>query len=189
MDIDGAPLTGIVVVGDRFTIAGETGSPVHVVTEASGGGTFYVASANQINDINFTPGIASGGVPDNAAVTFESNMVVQATMWEFRSELELIDVTKFGDTWERKEFTLSRWTGRGEALLDYGDPRQAEWIDAITGADAPSSIDAVLFGVIAGKRWYGKGVVSAIDVRSEKNGIVGVTFQFSGDGALSTLWV
>lgn len=56
--------TGAVTSGDKFTIASETGSPVHTVTSntVTGGA----------GNITFTPGIASGGVTTGAALTFEA---------------------------------------------------------------------------------------------------------------------
>ena len=32
MDIDATSLTGVVIIGDTFTLAGESGSPTHTVT-------------------------------------------------------------------------------------------------------------------------------------------------------------
>lgn len=68
MSIDGT-VPGIVEAGETFTIAGESGSPVHTVT----GGPYLESPAGQVTGITFTPGIAAGGVADNAAVTFAAS--------------------------------------------------------------------------------------------------------------------
>jgi len=73
MDIDtvvltrfGTPAATAVPVGVRFTIAGETGTPVHVVSAK-------VETVTDITDnITFSPAIATGGVVDGAVITFDS---------------------------------------------------------------------------------------------------------------------
>ena len=56
--------TDKVPVGARFTIAGETGTPIHTVTGRT------PSSGNPTTAITFTPAIATGGVIDNAVITF-----------------------------------------------------------------------------------------------------------------------
>ena len=73
MDIDAVSLTGVVIVGDTFTLAGEAGSPTHTVT----GGPFYVAAGNAIASITFSTAVAAGGVANDAAVSFTSNSVAE----------------------------------------------------------------------------------------------------------------
>lgn len=55
--------TDQVPVGARFTVAGETGTPIHTVTgRTPGSGT--------TTDLNITPVLATGGVADDAVITF-----------------------------------------------------------------------------------------------------------------------
>jgi len=65
MDIDAVVLntavTNQVPIGARFTVASETGSPVHVVTARTG--------PSPTTNIVFTPALAAG-VADNAVITF-----------------------------------------------------------------------------------------------------------------------
>ena len=56
--------TDLVPVGARFTIAGETGTPIHTVTARTPTGT------GPTTNIVFTPALATGGVVDTAVVTF-----------------------------------------------------------------------------------------------------------------------
>ncbi len=133
MDIDAVTLTGIVAVGDTFTLAGEAGSPTHTVT----GGPFYVAAANAIASITFSTAIAAGGVADDAAVTFADNAVAELLSWTLdHAGLELIDDTVKGDTHRTFKGGLARWSGSAAAWLDYDDPQQASLIDGL----APGSV-------------------------------------------------
>jgi hypothetical protein len=54
-------VTTTVPVGARFTVAGETGLPIHTVTSVTGAPT---------TAIGFTPALAAGGVLDEAVITF-----------------------------------------------------------------------------------------------------------------------
>jgi hypothetical protein len=127
MDIDATSLKGVVIVGDTFTIAGESGSPTHTVTN----GPFYVTVANEVNNIDFTPGIAAGGVANNAAVTFTSHSIAEITAWSLDEvTIEQADDTVKGDTHRTFKGGLASWRGSATALLDYGDADQATLIDA-----------------------------------------------------------
>lgn len=63
--------TGTVTEGDEFTIFGEAGLPVHTVAT----NTVTAGSGN----ITFTPGIATGGVADDAALSFVPGYSIGAT--------------------------------------------------------------------------------------------------------------
>jgi hypothetical protein len=58
-------LTGTVLVGATFTVAGEAGTPRHTVT-----GNNLTATGNVITGLAFTPAAAAGGMANHAAVTF-----------------------------------------------------------------------------------------------------------------------
>jgi len=59
--------TDEVPVGARFTVAGETGSPVHTVTAVTPG-------SGTTTSVDFTPAMASA-VADDAAITFTSQQI------------------------------------------------------------------------------------------------------------------
>lgn len=59
--------TGIVTVGMTFTIAGESGSPVHTVTAHS-------ETSSNTTSITFTPGVV-GTIADNTVLTFGPNSI------------------------------------------------------------------------------------------------------------------
>jgi hypothetical protein len=182
LSLDGTGLTGIVAKGDKFTIAGEAGSPVHTVT----GGPFYVAAANAIVGLTFSTPIAGGGAADNAVITFVSNSVAEMKVETINSTIEVLDDTVQGDVWGTCVGGCAKWTGSGEAWLDYGDPKQKLLID-LAGA-ATAQIDAVLFGIASKKQWYASALLSGFSVTSDKGALVGVTFNFSGNGAILPNW-
>lgn len=188
IDGNGSTLVGVVVAGDTFTIAGETGSPVHTVT----GTTFRTAVANAITGITFTPAIAVGGVADNAVVTFTSSSVVEAKAHTLNATQEVLDTTKFQDKWRTVKGGLAQWVGTGTAHLDKGDPKQSAIIDAIVAATPGFALNGVLFGLqlisTTVKQFYGGVVVSGMSVTAERGAIVEVTFNFEGTGEVLPNW-
>jgi hypothetical protein len=69
MAIDASSLSGTLLDGDVFTVAGVTG--YFLVTNGT-----LTASGNAIAAVNFTPAAPTGGFADNAAVTFAGDHVV-----------------------------------------------------------------------------------------------------------------
>lgn len=184
MNIDAGSLNGVVFAGDKFTLAGESGSPQHTVT-----GGPYVASGNAITGITFTPPIATGGVADNAAVTFVANSVAQILSWEMGAERDVLDASTMGDKWRKVVGGMARWSGEAEALLDYGDAKQKELIDKIATA-SPASADAGLI-LRAGttKQFYGSALLTGFRVVGDTGTLFRVSFQFSGSGSVLPNWV
>jgi len=188
IDGNGAQLIGVVVAGDTFTIAGEAGSPTHTVT----GGSFYVAAANAIAGITFTPGIAAGGAADNAVVTFASNAITEAKAHTLNVTLQVLETTHFQDKWRTIKGGLAQWVGTGTAQLDKGDARQATIIDAIVQATPNLVVNGVLFGLQLAttllKQMYGGVVLSGFTITADKGAIVEVTFNFEGTGTILPNW-
>jgi hypothetical protein len=181
-------LTGVVMAGDTFTIAGESGSPVHTVT-----GGPYVAAANICGPITFTVGIASGGAAINSVVTFTSASIVEAHAHRFTSSLDTLETTAFG-TAGYKTFRggLCEWSGTGEANFDYGDLKQKLLVDALSGASPSAVTVAVMFGILASagatKEFYGTVAITQFEVTANVNGLVTATFTFKGSGQFNINW-
>jgi len=185
MDIDAASLTGVVVVGDTFTLAGEAGSPTHTVT----GGPFYVAAGDAITGITFTPAIAAGGVANNAAVTFASNSVGEIRQWRLEASLDIIEDTVKGDSHKTYKGGLAMWRGSATAWLDYDDTQQAALIDEIASDPPDGTIAGLLLEIASGKQWYGAGELSNFNIESPEGSIiVPVTFDFQGSGQALPDW-
>jgi hypothetical protein len=181
-------LTGVVMAGDTFTIAGESGSPVHTVT-----GGPYVAAANVCGPITFTVGIASGGAAINSVVTFGATSIVEAKAYRLRSAVDIIDSTHFG-TAGYKTFLggLVEWDGTGEANFDYGDPNQVDFVSKLSGASPSAAVQSMMFGVLSGagvtKQFYGTVAISQFEITANVNGLVTGTFAFKGSSTLGLQW-
>ncbi len=185
MDIDAVSLTGVVIVGDTFTLAGEAGSPTHTVT----GGPFYVAAANAIASITFSTLIAAGGVANDAAVSFASNSVAEVRQWSLDAALEIIEDTVKGDGHKTFKGGLANWNGSATAWLDYLDTEQAALIDAIATGSPDGTIAGLMFQIASGKTWHGAAELLNFSTDSpEGSGVVPVTFEFQGTGQVLPDW-
>lgn len=184
LNLDGTTLSGVVVVGDTFTIAGEAGAPVHTVT----GGPFYVAAANAINALTFTPGIAAGGVADNAAITFTNNSVAECKAHGFQSSVELLEDTVMGDPWKTFVAGVAEWGGTIDLQLDYGDPVQKRMIDDLLIATPTPAVPGVLFGFSNKKDVYGGCLISGIEITSTTGALVMAKVSVKGSGRSGIDW-
>jgi hypothetical protein len=175
-----ATLTGIVAIGDIFTVAGETGTPNHTVT----GGPFYVAATNSISNITFTPAFITGGVGSSAVVTFQSNAVANVKAHNINATVETLDSTVMLDKWKTFKGGVAKWTGSGDCFLDGGDARQLAIIQKLQQATPATTISAILFGAIAGKQWYAACELSEVRVTGGTGALWSVAFSFEGSGSL-----
>lgn len=185
MNIDAAPtLKGVVFAGDTFTLAGETGSPVHTV---SGGP--YVAAANAIAGITFTPAIAAGGVADNAAVTFVSNSVAECRVWNQTSEIAVLAAAAMSDKWRRVRGGMAMWSADAEIHLDYGDAKQKALIDKLFVATPVSVSAGLVLRVGSSKQFYGGALASGFRIASGgTDAFFTVQCRLAGDGSLLPNW-
>lgn len=185
LNIDGTGLAGVVMPGDKFTIAGEAGAPVHTVTNS----TPLAAVAGAVIGIQFTPAIAAGGAADNAAVTFLSNSVAEAKLWGLQASMAVVEDTALGDKWKTFKGEEASWSGNGEAHLDYDDDKQAEIIDRVLAGTPDFAVPGVLFGVAVGKQFYAQAVLTSLAVTGvQKGSIIAVQFAFTGSGPMLPNW-
>lgn len=178
----GSTLTGVVAVGDTFTISGESGSPTHTIT-----GSFYDCTGNAPATLAFTVSIAAT-VSEDATVTFDSNSVGEVRTYAFTCEVDITEDTAMGDKWATHKTGLARWSGSGEMMLDYDDAAQAELIDSLATATPSVSHNAILFGSADEKTWYAQCALNNFAITQNMGDIVMVTFNFTGSGSMRPRW-
>lgn len=159
LDLNNTDSGDIVPIGARFTIAGETGTPIHTVT----GRTPSDGSATTTN-IVFTPALATGGVADDAVITFlpiqleikvgDGNLTyTEARELEYRLDRGTLDSVREGDdqplsvnmnfTWEFTRTGTSEATTPHDAIK--GINGASQWIssDQVDNC-APYAVDVVI---------------------------------------------
>jgi len=176
-------LTGIVAVGDTFTVEDEPGGTTHTVT-----GSFYAMTNNAHTAITFTPEVTGAGIIGGKDVTFDSNAAGEVKLFNFTAEVEVIADTAMGDKFRTVKGGVASWSGTGEMHLDYDDTQQAVLIDSIANATPAPSQDAILFGTADEKLWYAQCLLSDFAITQTMGDIVSVTFNFTGTGSLRPRW-
>lgn len=157
LDIDAIVLntsdTDLVPVGARFTIAGESGSPVHTVTART------PSTSSPTTNITFTPATDTG-VLDNAVITFLPQQI-EVTLgdgnltWTVNKELNYeldrgnLDTVREGDQIPMDVVLDSVYefitTGTGETVTPYDAMNQvgdaSEWVSSSSDACEPYAVD------------------------------------------------
>ena len=190
-------LTGCVMVGDTFTIAGESGAPTHTVQLSTlSTAVSVVAFTNDAiaTVLGMTPVAATGGVAEDAVITFgTTNLVGEVLLHSIDVEQALVDDAVMGEYWETpRKVGPAKWSGTGECYLDYDDGPQAELIDRLATATPSTAIEGILFGVATTasplKFFYGSAILGGFSVSQPKDGLVTVSFSFRGSGAIQVQW-
>lgn len=178
LDGNGGHVAGWIAPNDTFTIAGESGSPVHVVATPGGN----EAAGDALNGVIFSPVIAAGGVADNAAVTVAATAVAQIVAWQMDTTLEEIDSTVMGNAWKAVVGGLAQWAGQFTARLDYGDARQKALVDRVlqgTSAACYLTLGSHASGGFA-EQFEGAACLYRVQVQSQMGQLVTAVFQFTG---------
>lgn len=179
--IDGSPLTGVLLEGDTFTVAGDA----QVYTVESGGAVGAV-TANELT-ITFTPSVqVVGGWADNAAVTVPSNSMAEIVAWSLNTPRERLEDDVMRDPSKTYKPGRLDWNGLVEVRLDYGDSRQQEFVDAAL-ASADTKVGLLLL-VADGKQFWGVARATGLEVEAQDGTIVPGRFTFSPASKLALDW-
>ena len=125
---------------------------------------------------------------NGGSVSFNATVIGELTAWTLDAEVDVLDDTVMGDNWETKKGGRGKWSGGATAFLDYDDAQQAAIIADIAVADPTGDSVAMIYLVATAKTFTGNMIVSGFSVSQPKDGVVEVTFNFVGNGALSMTW-
>jgi predicted secreted protein len=178
-DNAGSGLTGALLTGDEFTVAGDAQDPYVIAATALVGETV----ANEV-DVTFTPTVQeAGGWADNAAVTFTAAAIACVKSFELDVDRQLLDATCMRATGRQYVAGFQGWNGRIRVLLDSAD---TETNALITGATGQTTSEVSLTLVAEdGTQYYGYATITRSDHRQETDALVEVEFEVQGRGAIA----
>jgi hypothetical protein len=146
-------VTTKIPIGARFTVTGETGSPVHVVTART------PTSVGPTTSITFTPALASG-VSNDAVITFGSQQIeikigegdltyTETDQYTYDLDRGELDTVRRGDDVPMEvslAFTFEQvTTGTGEAITPVDALKRingaAEWVSSSDDLCEPYAVD------------------------------------------------
>lgn len=184
LDGGGGGLTGVILEGDTFTVAGD--AQVYTVTSDV---VIGASTANEVT-VEFTPGVQpSGGWDDNTAVTFSANSVAEVTRWEATPERPYINTTVLGDSARTGTLDIPEWSGSLRMLLDDADDQQSNLLNEVHENGAIQNLGAALvIEESPSKQVYGHIVATSAVVTAERGAMVEVEVSFNGEDAVAIDW-
>lgn len=176
---DAASLTGTLLAGDTFTVAGDA----QEYTVVTGG----AAASNEVA-ITFTPAVVPGaGWSDNAAVTVASNSIAQVVEWSADASRPVIEGTTMQSSGQEIGLDVPMWRGRLMVLLDYDDAKQKALIDQVLSNGAASAL-SVSLEADDGKTLWGSLLAVDASVVGRSGAYFETDVAFEGEGVLNVDW-
>jgi len=117
---------------------------------------------------------------NEGTVKVGANAVAEVTEWQFDESAQIDDDTAMGDVWDSHVLRRKSWSGRVSCHWDETD---ATGQGALT-IGASVTLNLYPEGATTGDVYHtGTATVTAIAHQSSKDGVTGVTFSFTGNGA------
>ena len=174
----GPPLSGVLLAGDAFTVAGVAGTFTVTAT--------VLASEHVLANVPFTPVAPAGGFAAGALVTIPSASIAQTRTWTATATFQVLETTVQRDLARTRRTGLVEWQGTFEALFDYGDPQQAALLERFTASKPDGSTAALSFTVSdeGPVTLYGAAVVQTLVITSPGEDLVTVAATFQSTNQL-----
>lgn len=121
-------------------------------------------------------------VGNEGTVKVGSNAIGEIKSFEITEEIGTVDDTVMGDTWETHKTIQKNWSGSVSVLWDEADTQG----QAACTVGASITLNCYPEGDGAGDSYLtGTASIISRQIQSSHNGLVEMTIQFKGNGALS----
>ena len=124
----------------------------------------------------------------NGSCTAATNAVGTAKIWSLNLQADTADTTTFADAgWKSNVTTLKGWSGSITVVFDGGaDSGEASLITSLTsGATVALELLTGATGAGDSEKFSGDAYVTSMPITQDVNGVVEVSFDFVGTGALT----
>jgi hypothetical protein len=112
----------------------------------------------------------------------DTESVGQLQSWNLDPQAAVTEGYSMGDDWATNQATVKKWSGSAEAYFDPADAGQLS-------LDVGDVVDLHFYpgGTAAGQPYRsGEAVISGTPITANKDGWVSITFNFTGNGPLTT---
>lgn len=116
-----------------------------------------------------------------AALKIGANVIGEMDQWSLDVQTGLEETQAFGDTWKERTATIREWSGSGSGRLDTADTNGHV---ALKTAFLAGTTVALRFNV-DGTNYYGGNAFVQASFSAPENGVITVSYTFTGTGALS----
>jgi len=110
-----------------------------------------------------------------------TNTVAEIDQWQIEVQTDLEETQAFGDTWKERTATLRSWSGTASGRLDDTDTNGHVALG--TAFLGGTTVSARFY--IDGTNYYSGSAFVNASISTPENGVVTVTYNFTGTGALT----
>jgi hypothetical protein len=122
----------------------------------------------------------------NGSVTVASGAMGNAKAWSLDISQETVDTTNFGSSgWKESATTLNSWSGSITAIFDASGTAEGVLQTGLTGGSTVSLDLQLGDGTGSYDKYSGTANITSQSVTNDVNGIVEVSYNFEGTGALT----
>jgi hypothetical protein len=122
----------------------------------------------------------------NGSATVASGAMGNAKAWSLDISQETADITDFGSNgWKESATTLNSWSGSITAIFDASGTAEGALQTGLTGGSTVALDLQLGDGTGSYDKYSGSANITGQSVTNDVNGIVEVTFNFEGTGALT----
>ena len=122
----------------------------------------------------------------SGSVTVATGAMGNAKAWSLDINQETVDITDFGSSgWKESAATLNSWSGSITAIFDASGTAEGALQTGLTGGSGVALDLQLGDGTGSYDKYSGSAIITGQSVTNDVNGIVEVTFNFEGTGALT----
>lgn len=124
----------------------------------------------------------------SGSCTVGASAVTEAKAWSLDVSQGTADITNFSSNgWAESAATIKSWSGSITVIFDGGaDTGQAALITGVTsGASVALELVTGSIGSGSSEKFSGDAIITSMPITNEVNGIIEVSFSFTGTGALT----
>jgi len=124
----------------------------------------------------------------SGSCTVGGSAVTEAKAWSLEVSQDVADVTSFASSgWKESAATLKSWSGSITVIFDGGgDAGQAALIAGVTsGSSVALELLTSATGSGTSEKFSGNAIITSMPITNEVAGIIEVSFNFTGTGALT----
>ena len=106
--------------------------------------------------------------------------------WEITAEIDMADISSQGDSWKTALPGMAGWSGKIDAHLTPSNTEQNALLDNLIAAAPGTKLTDMQFNLEdTGDLLSGNIYITSIPIATNIGGVVSVSFNFQGDGALA----
>jgi predicted secreted protein len=122
----------------------------------------------------------------DGSITVASGAMGNAKAWSLDIAQETVETTDFGSAgWKESVATLKSWSGSVTAIFDASGTAEGALQTGLTGGSAVALDLQLGDGLGSYDKYSGSAIITGQSVSNDVSGIVEVSFNFEGTGAIT----